>query len=153
MTIDVTELAPDFTVRNQHGETVTLRQFRGQKNVLLVFYPWAFTSTCTSELCEIRDRIQAFDNDETTTLAISCDAMYSLRIFAERDGYPFSLLSDFWPHGEVARAYGVFDEDAGVAVRGTFVVDTQGIVRYRVVKSIGDARDPNEYEKVLADLA
>lgn len=152
MTIEVGQEAPDFALSNQHGEPIRLAGYRGAKNVVLVFYPWAFTSTCTGELCEIRDRIGSFDNDETVTLAVSCDSKFSLRIFAEREGYEFNLLSDFWPHGDVARAYGVFNDKAGVAVRGTFVIDRAGIVRYAVVNAIPDARDPLEYEKALAAL-
>ena len=152
MAIEVGQEAPEFTLRDHHGHPTTLSSFRGSKNVVLVFYPWAFTGVCTGELCEIRDRIASFDNDDTVTLAVSCDAQFSLRIFAEREGYTFPLLSDFWPHGEVARAYGIFDEDAGAAIRGTFVIDKQGIVRYTVVNQIPDARDPAEYEKALAAL-
>ena len=152
MSIEVGQEAPDFTLPNQHGEPVTLSSFRGSKNVVIVFYPWAFTGVCTGELCELRDRMATFDNDDTTTLAVSVDSKFSLRIFGEREGYDFSLLSDFWPHGEVARAYGVFNEKAGAAIRGTFIVDKTGIVRYTVVNAIPDARDPAEYEAVLASL-
>jgi mycoredoxin-dependent peroxiredoxin len=152
MSIEVGQPAPDFSLPNQHGEPITLSSFRGEKNVVVVFYPWAFTGVCTGELCELRDRIATFDNDETVTLAISCDAKFSLRIFAEREGYTFNLLSDHWPHGAAAQAYGVFNEKAGAALRGTFIIDREGIVRYAVVNAIPDARDPGEYEKVLASL-
>jgi mycoredoxin-dependent peroxiredoxin len=153
MSVEVGQPAPDFSLPNQHGEPITLSSFRGEKNVVVVFYPWAFTGVCTGELCELRDRIAAFDNDETVTLAISCDAKFSLRIFAEREGYTFNLLSDHWPHGAAAQAYGVFNETAGAATRGTFIIDREGIVRYSVINAIPDARDPSEYEKVLASLA
>jgi peroxiredoxin len=152
MTVEVGQEAPDFTMPNQHGEPISLGAFRGEKNVVLIFYPWAFTGVCTSELCEIRDRIASFDNEDTVTLAVSCDAQFSLRIFAEREGYTFSLLSDHWPHGEVSKAYGVFNEKAGVPIRGTFVIDKSGVVRYSVVNAIPDARDPDEYEKALAAI-
>jgi peroxiredoxin len=151
--IEVGQPAPEFTLPDQHGQPVTLSAFRGKKNVVLIFYPWAFTGTCTSELCEIRDRIATFDNDGTVTLALSCDAQFSLRIFAEREGYTFQLLSDFWPHGDVSRAYDVFSEEDGASIRGTFIIDKQGIVQYAIVNAIPDARDPNEYEKVLASLS
>jgi mycoredoxin-dependent peroxiredoxin len=152
MTIEVGQQAPDFTLPNQHGEPVTLSAFRGRQNVVVVFYPWAFTTVCTGELCELSDRMATFDNDDTVTLGISCDSKFSLRIFAEREGYDFSLLSDFWPHGEVARSFGVFNDKAGVALRGTFIIDRSGTVRYSVVNAIPDARDPSEYEAVLASL-
>lgn len=137
---------------NHHGEPITLSSYRGHKNVVLIFYPWAFTGTCTGEMGEIRDRITTFDNDETVTFGISCDTKFSLRIYAEREGYAFDLLSDHWPHGEAAVAFGVFNEKAGAANRGTFIIDKSGIIRYAVMNSIADARDPAEYEKVLAAL-
>jgi len=150
--IEAGQPAPEFTLPNQHGQPVALSQFRGAKNVVVVFYPWAFTSTCTGELCELRDRIADFDNDDTATLAVSCDSKFTLRVYAEQEGYAFDLLSDHWPHGEVARSYGVFNDRAGVAVRGTFIVDRDGLVRYSVVNGIPDARDPGEYAAVLAQL-
>ncbi len=152
MNVEVGQEAPDFTLRSADNEKVTLSSFRGVKNVVLVFYPWAFTGTCTGELCEIRDRIATFASDDVVTLAVSCDPRFSLRVFAEQQGYTFPLLSDFWPHGEVAQRYGVFDERAGAAIRGTFIIDKAGIIRYTVVNAIPDARDPDAYEAVLATL-
>jgi len=150
--VAVGDAAPDFTLTDQHGQRVTLSDFRGAKNVVVLFYPFAFTGTCTGELCAIRDDLASFDNDDTTTLAVSCDSMYSLRVFADREGYPFPLLSDFWPHGEVARAYGVFVESLGAAQRGTFIIDTAGVVRWSVTHPLGQARDAGEYRRVLAEL-
>ena len=150
--IEVGQQAPDFSLVNQHGETVTLSQFRGAKNVVLVFYPFSFTGVCTGELCEIRDRLESFDNDDTVTLAVSCDSKFTQRVFADREGYPFSVLSDFWPHGAVAQAYGVFVEQAGAAKRGTFIIDKDGIVRWSVVNSPADARSTAEYREALAAL-
>jgi peroxiredoxin len=150
--VEVGQEAPDFTLANQHGESVTLSQYRGVKNVVVVFYPWAFTGVCSGELGVIRDRMDSFANHDTVTLAISCDARFSLRVFAEQEGYTFSLLSDHWPHGATARAYGVFVEAKGAARRGTFIVDRAGIVRWSVVNEIGEARDADEYEHVLAGL-
>ncbi len=150
--IEVGQQAPDFTLVNQHGESVTLSQYRGDKNVVLVFFPWAFSGTCSGELCSIRDRMGDFDNEDTVTLAVACDTKFSLRVFAERDGYQFQLLSDHWPHGAAAQAYGVFVEDKGAAKRGTFIIDKAGIVRWTVINGIGEPRDPDEYEKVLSGL-
>ena len=150
--IEVGQEAPDFTLPNQHGESVTLSQYRGSKNVVLVFYPWAFTGVCTGELCSIRDRMGDFDNDDTVTLAVSCDAKFSLRVFAEQEGYKFQLLADHWPHGAAAQAYGVFVEAKGAAKRGTFIIDRAGVVRWIVINEIGEARDPDEYERVLSGL-
>jgi peroxiredoxin len=145
--------APDFSLRNQHGQTVTLAEFRGRKNVVVLFYPWAFSGVCSGELAEIRDSLADLQNETSELVAISCDAMYSLRVFADRDGLTFPLLSDFWPHGEVARRYGVFDDALGIAGRSTYIVDREGIVRWQVSNEIGQARDLDAYRTVLADLA
>jgi mycoredoxin-dependent peroxiredoxin len=118
-----------------------------------VFYPWSFTGICTSEMCEIRDALPRLHGDDSIVLAVSCDAMFTQRVFAEREGLEYPVLSDFWPHGAVASAYGVFDDNLGAALRGTFVIDKQGIVRWRVVNAVGEARSLDDYQKVLADLA
>jgi peroxiredoxin len=152
MSVETGTEAPDFTLRDQHGRRVTLSQFRGHKNVVVVFYPYAFTGTCTGELCAIRDEIGDFANDDVQVLAISCDSVASQRVFADQEGYDFPLLSDFWPHGEVARAYGVFLEDKGAATRGTFLVDRDGVVRWSVVQGMGEARSTDDYRKALASL-
>jgi peroxiredoxin len=152
MPVEVGQEAPDFELRNQNGEPIRLSSYRGEKNVVLMFYPFSFTGTCTGELCTIRDRTSSFDNPDTVALAVSCDSIFSQRVFAEREGYEFSLLSDFWPHGEVAKAYGVFLEDKGAASRGTFIIDKQGVVRWTVLHGMSEARDADEYEKVLASL-
>ena len=119
---------------------------------MVVFYPLAFTPTCQGELCALRDDIVDFSGDDVQTLAISCDNGPSLKRWATEQGYPFPLLSDFWPHGAVASAYGVFQADYGLALRGTFIVDKQGKVAYTVVNAIPDARDLEAYRTVLAGL-
>jgi peroxiredoxin len=151
--VEIGQVAPDFTLVDQHGEAVTLSQFRGDKNVVLLFYPYAFSGICTGELCTIRDRLTTFDNDETVTLAVSIDHKYTLRAFADAEGLTFRLLADFWPHGGVARDYGVFVEEKGAAKRGTFIIDKAGILRWSIIIGMGEARDADEYEKVLAGLA
>jgi peroxiredoxin len=145
-------VAPDFELVDQHGTPVRLSSFRGTHNVLLVFYPWSFSRTCTGELCVLRDDLSSFQNDDAQLLAISIDSKHVQRQFAEFEGFEFPLLADFWPHGEVARRFGVFDEAKGVALRGTFVIDRDGIVRWSVLRGIPDARDPQEYRRVLAEL-
>ncbi|GAA2388265.1 peroxiredoxin [Streptomyces glaucosporus] len=152
MAIEAGTKAPEFELRNQHGETVRLADFRGRKNVVLLFYPFAFTGVCTGELCALRDELPRFVNDDVQLLAVSCDSPFSLRVFAEQEGLDYPLLSDFWPHGDVAREYGVFDEEKGCAVRGTFVIDKDGVVRWTVVNAIPEARDLNEYAKALESL-
>lgn len=144
--------APDFELKDQHGQTVRLRDFRGQRNVVLVFYPAAFTPTCTGELTELRAERGRLADDDVAVLGISCDPLPALRVFAERQGIEFPLLADFWPHGEVARSYGVFLEGKGIATRGTFVIDKSGVLRWSVVNSPGQARHTADYEKALASL-
>ncbi|MFD5113386.1 peroxiredoxin [Streptomyces sp. NPDC058391] len=155
MAIEVGAPAPDFALKDNHGRTVRLSDFRGPdgaKNVVLLFYPFAFTGVCTGELCALRDELPSFVNDDTQLLALSNDSIHTLRVFAEQEGLEYPLLSDFWPHGEVSRAYGVFDEEKGCAVRGTFIIDKEGIVRWTVINGLPDARDLDEYVKALATL-
>ncbi|WP_031507287.1 peroxiredoxin [Streptomyces megasporus] len=152
MAIEVGTKAPEFELRNQHGETVRLADFKGRKNVVLLFYPFAFTGVCTGELCALRDELPRFVNDDVQLLAVSCDSPFSLRVFADQEGLDYPLLSDFWPHGNVAREYGVFNEEKGCAVRGTFIIDKEGVVRWTVINAIPDARDLNEYAKALESL-
>lgn len=146
------DLAPDFTLRDQNGADVTLSSFRGRKNVVIVFYPFAFSGICTGELCEIRDNLGQFVSEDVQVLAISPDAMFSQRAFADREGYFFPLLADFWPHGAVARRYGIFDERGGVPLRGTFLIDTEGIIRWTVVNGPVEPRDFAHYYEAVAAL-
>ncbi|MEV5876782.1 peroxiredoxin [Streptomyces sp. NPDC052101] len=152
MAIQVGDKAPDFELKDNHGRTVKLSEFHGDKNVVLLFYPFAFTGVCTGELCELRDNLPKFSDRETQVLAVSNDSIHTLRVFAEQEGLEYPLLSDFWPHGNVSRAYGVFDEDKGCAVRGTFIIDKEGVVRWTVVNGLPDARDLNAYVKALDTL-
>lgn len=144
--------APDFELRDNNAQSHRLSSFRGEKNVVLVFYPFAFTGVCTGEMCAIRDDVSSLQNDDTQVFAISCDTVASLRVFAEKEGLSYPLLSDFWPHGEVAKAYGVFNEALGAADRGTFIIDKSGVVRWTVRNEIKDARDLADYQKALAEL-
>ncbi|MFF7351262.1 MULTISPECIES: peroxiredoxin [Streptomyces] len=152
MAIQVGDKAPDFELKDNHGRTVKLSELRGEKNVVLLFYPFAFTGVCTGELCEVRDNLPKFADRETQVLAVSNDSIHTLRVFAEQEGLEYPLLSDFWPHGNVSRAYGVFDEDKGCAVRGTFIIDKEGVVRWTVVNGLPDARDLSDYVKALDTL-
>lgn len=152
MAIEVGTEAPDFELKNQHGELVKLSDFRGEKNVVLVFYPFAFTGVCTGELQAIQADIDGLQNVDTQVLAISCDPVASLRAFADEYRLEVPLLSDFWPHGVVARSYGVFNDVIGAAERGTFVIDKTGVVRWSVRTALGEARDVTSYQKALAEL-
>ena len=150
--VDVGDEAPDFELPDQDRRPVRLSSFRGRRNVVLVFYPLAFTGTCQGELCAIRDALPDFSGDDVQTLAVSVDSPAVHKKWADEQGYTFPLLADFWPHGEVARTYGVLDEASGLALRGTFIVDKQGKVAYKVVNGIPDPRDLDEYRAVLAGL-
>ncbi|MEV5846816.1 peroxiredoxin [Streptomyces sp. NPDC051985] len=152
MAIQVGDKAPDFELKDNHGRAVKLSDFRGEKNVVLLFYPFAFTGVCTGELCELRDNLPRFEDRDTQLLAVSNDSIHTLRVFAEQEGLEYPLLSDFWPHGETSRAYGVFDEGKGCAVRGTFVIDKEGVVRWTVINGLPDARDLDEYVTALDAL-
>lgn len=144
--------APDFTLRDEHGQRLQLSDLRGTKNVAIVFYPFAFSGICSGELCELRDTLSDFESDNVQVLAISCDSVFTLRTWAEQEKFNFPLLSDFWPHGEVAREYGVFNETTGSAVRGSFLLDTAGVLRWSVVNGMGEARSLAGYREALAAL-
>lgn len=152
MAVEVGDEAPDFELKDQNNQVVRLSSFRGEKNVVLVFYPATFTGVCQGELCSIRDDIADFATDDVQTLAVSCDSVFAQKVWSEQQGYTFPVLSDFWPHGAVAQAYGVFEERIGRALRGTFIVDKQGVVRYKVVHAVPDARNQDEYLEVLKTL-
>ena len=144
--------APDFSLANQFGETVSLADFKGKKPVVLVFYPLSFSGVCTGELCEIRDNFEKFDKENVELLAISVDSKYVQKQFAEKEGYKFSVLADFWPHGAVAKQYGIFLEENGFANRATFVINTDGDLVAKFVTAPGQARSLDEYDKALASL-
>jgi peroxiredoxin (alkyl hydroperoxide reductase subunit C) len=150
--IGVGDVAPDFTLRDQNNEEVTLSAFRGRQAVLIVFYPLAFTGICTGELCVVRDDLSTFQNDDVQVLTISVDSPYAHKIFSEREGYEFPLLSDFWPHGAVAQAYGAFNDEVGFANRGTFLVDKDGVVRFAELNSPGEGRDAQAWRDAIAAL-
>ena len=152
MPIAVNTEAPDFELRDQNNQKVRLSDFRGQRTVLLVFYPLAFTGTCQGELCSVRDNLNDFVNDAVQVLTVSVDSPYAHKVWAEQQGYEFPLLADFWPHGEVAQAYGVFNDQRGFANRGTFIIDRAGIVRFAEENPPGEARDQDGWRKALAML-
>jgi mycoredoxin-dependent peroxiredoxin len=139
LTLGIGEAAPSFTARNQHGELVTVSSLRGAPAVI-TFYPWAFSSICRDELAAVRDDHGSFVALGARVLAVSCDAIFTLRAYADTEGIGFDLLSDHWPHGAIARDYGVFDEEAGCARRGTFVLDSAGLIRWQQVNQINEPR-------------
>jgi peroxiredoxin len=145
--------APDFALRDQFGQDISLSSYVGSKAVVVFFYPYAFSGVCTGELSGIRDRLAEFLTFDTEVLAISCDPIYSLRAFADAEGLNFPLLSDFWPHGEVARAFDVFDEERGCPRRSSYVIDKEGILRWSVHNAMPDGRDLDEHLAQLNQLA
>lgn len=153
MTVLIGDQAPNFTLQNQNGEDVSLSDFHGKKPVVLVFYPMSFTGICTGELCELRDNFAQFENRNVELLAVSIDSKFVQKKFADQEGYKFNVLADFWPHGGVAKSYGVFLEETGFANRATFVINTDGVVTAKFVTAPGQARSLADYQKALAELA
>ncbi|MBQ0905147.1 peroxiredoxin [Micromonospora sp. U21] len=153
MPVEVGAEAPDFVLKDQNNQEVRLSTFRGRRTVLLVFYPLAFTGTCQGELSEVRDNLDEYANDDVQVLTVSVDSVYSHKVWADREGYQFPMLADFWPHGAVARAYRVFNDVAGFANRGTFVIDKTGVVRFAEMNGPGEARDQQGWRKAVAEAA
>jgi mycoredoxin-dependent peroxiredoxin len=151
--IEVGSPAPGFILKDQHNQEVSLADFTGRKAVLLVFYPLAFSGTCQGELTEVKDNLSTYANERVQVLTVSVDSTWAHRIWAERDGFDFPLLSDFWPHGAVAQAYGVFNEVAGFANRGTFLIDRDGVVRFAEMLGPGESRDQDTWRTALAALS
>jgi len=152
MALENDTTAPDFELANQFGEHVRLRDFRGRSAVALVFFPLAFSSTCTSELCDLRDNLALFRAAGVELIGISVDSKATLRAWAEQEGYDFTLLADFWPHGDVAKQYGVFLEDKGFANRATFLIDAGGVIRASFITAPGQARSLDEYRAALEEF-
>jgi peroxiredoxin len=152
MTLQVGARAPEFALKDQHGQTVRLADFSGRQNLVLVFYPFAFSRICTGELCELRDDIHVLLDRNVQLVGVSCDPVHAQRAWAEAEKYEFPLLSDFWPHGAVSSLYGVFDEARGCAVRGSFLVDTSGVLRWSLVHGPGQARPLTAYREAVAAL-
>lgn len=147
----VGDSAPDFTLKDQHGRSVTLSGLRA-KNVLLVFFPLAFTGVCEGELGEIRDLLPEYQNDDTAVLTISVGPPPTHKVWATENRFGFPVLSDFWPHGAVTQAYGVFNTDAGYPNRGTFAVDRDGIIRFAEMTQPGELRDQKVWRQALTAL-
>jgi len=152
MPLAVGSSAPDFALNDQNNQVVRLRDFADRKAVLLVFYPLTFTGTCQGELSGIRDNLGLYANDEVQVLAVSVDSVYSHKIWSLQEGFEFPLLADFWPHGEVAQRYEVFNDTAGFANRGTFLIDRAGVIRFAEEAGPGSARDQQAWQEAIAEL-
>jgi peroxiredoxin (alkyl hydroperoxide reductase subunit C) len=152
MPIEVGSEAPGFALKDQNNQVVRLADFRGSRNVLLVFYPLAFTGICQGELGLVRDSLDAFANESVQVLTISVDSSPAHKAWAMQEGYEFPLLADFWPHGAVASAYLVFNPERGYANRGTFVIDKAGVVQFAEETPPGQPRDQDAWRAALAQL-
>jgi len=152
MPLEAGATAPEFNLKDQNNQEVRLSDFRGRKAVLLVFYPFTFTGTCRGELTEVSGSLDEYQNDAVQVLAVSVDSTYSHKVWAIEQGFDFPILADYWPHGEVAAAYGVFDSTGGFANRGTFLIDREGVIRFAEELGPGEARDQKAWRAALADL-
>jgi peroxiredoxin len=151
--VEIGDAAPDFTLRDQHGQDQSIAARRGTRNVLLVFYPFAFTGVCTGEMKALATNAPQWEELGTDVIAVSCDSVPSLRVFAEKEELTFPLVSDFWPHGAVSTMYGAFNAELGAAGRATYAIDKQGIVCWTIRTAIPNARDITDYLKALAELS
>ena len=153
MSADVGQDAPDFTLKSTQGDPVTLSQLKGDKPVVLVFYPFTFTGVCEGELCAIRDDYSPFESAGAQVLAISCDPAPSQKTWADQQGWTFPVLSDFWPHGEVAKAYDAFNDALGCANRVTVVIGTDGTIVDRFdTPDLKTARTGERYAEAMSKL-
>ena len=144
--------APDFALVNQFGQSVRLADLVDGKPVTLVFFPLAFSRVCEGELCELRDNIGVFRDAGVELVGVSVDSKHTLRAWAEAESFEFQLLADFWPHGEVASAFGVFDAEKGTAERATFVIGADRVIRASFASPRGEARSLEQYRTALESI-
>ncbi len=149
MPLAVGAVAPSFELKDQNNQVVRLADFHGRKAVLLVFYPLTFTGTCRGELKAIQAGLPSFANDRVQVLAVSVDSAYSHKVWALDQGFDFPLLADFWPHGEVAQAYEVFNFEAGFANRGTFLISPAGLITFAEMAGPGESRDQSVWLQAI----
>lgn len=149
MTLAIGTSAPEFTLLNTDREPVLLDDLKGTKSVI-VFIPFAFTRTCESELCQIRDEYTLFNETDARVVVITCNTMHANKVWSDQQGFHFDILSDWWPHGEVSRKYETFNEGYGYAERTTYFLDEDAIIT-GVTRSdnLGEARDFEEYRTAL----
>jgi len=149
MGVEVGTAAPEFELALMGDGRVRLSDFLGRRNILLVFHPFAFTPICDEEALDLQENLPAFEHAETDVILVSCDPAPAREAWKQKLGVTYTVASDFWPHGKAARAYGVFDEEKGAAVRGTFLIDKSGAVMWSLVNDADTRRD----EIVAAPLA
>ena len=152
MTLQVGDTAPSFVLRNQMMKEVNSDDLWGPKT-LLVFIPFSFSGVCSDELCSIRDGMGQLEALDAKVVVITCDSHYTNSAWTEKNSFDFLILSDFWPHGEVTKAYGTFNEKFGCADRTTFVIDSAGIIREIIASdALGVAREHEAYATALAAI-
>lgn len=152
MSLSVGDAAPALALPDHDRQVFDLAAHRGTP-VLVVFYPFAFSGICTGELCQLRDELGTYTDAGVQVVAVSTDPVFSLKAWKAEQGFEFPLLSDFWPHGAVAQAFGCFNDTAGMANRGTFLVDAEGRIAFAEVNSPGDARAQTGWKDAVAALA
>jgi peroxiredoxin len=140
MPVRTGDKAPEFDLEVKHGERVRLSDFLGRSNVLLVFHPFAFTAVCEEEARDLQENLGAFRNAQTEIVLVSCDPSPARQAWREQIGAEYAFASDFWPHGEAAKAYGVFNEQSGTPHRGTFLIDREGTVIWSLVSPKDERR-------------
>lgn len=152
MSVTVGQEAPDFELMNTEGGKTKLSAFRGQKNVLLLFFPFAFSRKCSGEFCQLRDdNADLASTDDLEVIGISVDSPWALTAWKKAENYPNSFVSDFWPYAAIGGQYGTLNEH-GLMQRHSFLIDKDGIVRYTEANSSADPRDQGAWRKALADL-
>jgi peroxiredoxin len=151
MPIETGDHAPEFDLEETPGKRVRLSDFLGRRNVLLVFHPWAFTPVCTEEALDLQENLEAFRDAETEIVFVSCDTSAARQAWRRQLGAEYTFASDFWQHGANARAYEVFDEATGAPLRGTFLIDKDGVVIWSLVKD-PDTRRTELVPESLATL-
>ena len=140
MAIETGSEAPEFDLEVDKATRVRLSDFRGLRNVLLVFHPFAFTPVCEEEARDLQENLPAFESADTEVILVSCDSSAARQAWKEALGLTYTLASDFWPHGTAAKAYDVFDETCGAPIRGTFLIDKSGKVVWTLVHRSGERR-------------
>jgi mycoredoxin-dependent peroxiredoxin len=134
MAVRTGDKAPEFDLEVNHKERVKLSDYRGRSNVLLVFHPFAFTAVCEEEARDLQENLESFRNAQTEIVFVSCDPSAARQAWKQKLGAEYTFASDFWPHGAAAKAYGVFNEQTGAPLRGTFLIDKEGSVIWSLVK-------------------
>ena len=140
MAVTTGDKAPAFDLEVTLRERVRLSDFLGRRNLLLVFHPFAFTAVCEEEALDLQENLESFRNAETEVVLVSCDPWPARQAWKKQLGAEYTFASDFWPHRETAKAYGVFDETRGAPFRGTFLIDKDGNVVWSLVKVSGERR-------------